>query len=87
MMKLIEYRKSLGLSQDEMGQRLGVTSVTYGQWETGKRTPSGTTLMKMTETFQVVVTIRGGVVFFTPESEFIPPDTEVGYMDVYPDAE
>lgn len=80
MRSLKEYRTEvLRLSQSEMGERLGVTGVTYGQWETGRRTPSATTLQKMAETFQVVITIKKDGIYFTPEKDWTPPETTVDY--------
>lgn len=35
-------RGLLGISQEEMGKRLGVTGVTVCHWETGKREPGKT---------------------------------------------
>lgn len=72
MRSLKNYRTTLGLSQEEMGDRLEVTKQTYGQWETGKRIPSGSTLMKMTEEFKVVISIKDSKIYFTPESEWKP---------------
>lgn len=34
------FRKNLGLSQMELGKRLGVTYVTVNRWENGKSKPS-----------------------------------------------
>lgn len=74
MRSLKEYRTDvLRLSQSEMGDRLGVTGVTYGQWETGKRVPSGSTLQKMAEEFEVIITIKADGIYFTPESEWLSP--------------
>lgn len=74
MMTLQQYRNHVGLSQKEIGQRLGVTAVTYGQWETGKRTPSGTTLMRIAQAFGATVHILPGEgIFFLPAGEWQPP--------------
>lgn len=37
--KLIELRKSKGLSQDELGQRLGVSRQTISKWELAQSYP------------------------------------------------
>lgn len=44
---LKELRNELRLSQSQMGNILSVVGVTYGQWETGKRSPSFETLYKI----------------------------------------
>lgn len=36
---LAEWRESRGLSQEQLGGRLGVTDVTISRWETGRRQP------------------------------------------------
>lgn len=36
---LAEWRESLGLSQEALGERLGVSGVTVSRWETGRRRP------------------------------------------------
>lgn len=36
---LAEWREYRGLSQDALGNRLGVSDVTVSRWETGKRRP------------------------------------------------
>lgn len=37
--KLIELRKSKGLSQDELGQRLGMSRQTISKWELAQSYP------------------------------------------------
>ena len=39
--KLVRQRTSLGLSQKESAERLGVDPSTLAQWEQGKRVPQG----------------------------------------------
>ena len=39
-MKLMAYRRSLGLSQEQMARALGVHKTTVVRWETGRRRPS-----------------------------------------------
>jgi len=36
---LLQYRKMLRLSQEEIAERLGVSRQTYAKWETGATTP------------------------------------------------
>lgn len=69
-MNLKEYRKYLNFSQSKMGEKLGVSNVTYGQWETGKRRMSATTILRFVETFDCIVTIkRGGEISFDLEKK------------------
>ncbi len=38
---VLSIRQSLGLTQEELADRLGVSHVAVHYWETGKRTPGG----------------------------------------------
>ena len=53
--KLIELRKSRGWSQEELGERLGVTRQTVSKWELGATTPEMEKLSAMSELFGVSV--------------------------------
>jgi DNA-binding transcriptional regulator YiaG len=45
------FRRSLGLSQAELADRLGVSQASVSQWETGKKHPRKTVL-KLLETIR-----------------------------------
>ncbi len=47
MNKLTEYRKRAGLTQKELGQKVGVIPTSITQYESGKRKPSIITLKKL----------------------------------------
>lgn len=50
---LKELRNNRGLTQIEVAKGLGVTQPTYQQWETGKRSPTSETLLKLADYFGV----------------------------------
>lgn len=54
-MQLKEFRKKLGLSQDDMAKKLGVHNTTYGNWELGKTEPTIETLIKIADIYNVTV--------------------------------
>ena len=49
--KLIELRKSKGLSQDELGQRLGVSRQTISKWELAQSYPDFQRLVLISDYF------------------------------------
>lgn len=48
-----QLRKSKGLTQKKIAEDLGITQPTYQQWESGKRSPTGETLEKLANFFNV----------------------------------
>ena len=60
--KLIELRKGRGWSQEELGERLGVTRQTVSKWELGSTTPEMEKLAAMGELFGISLDelVRGG---------------------------
>ena len=57
-MTLKEYRKSLGLTQTQLAERLGVSYQAYQQWENGRKKPGAEALMKFAEKLRLVITIK-----------------------------
>lgn len=51
--KLIELRKSRGWSQEELGDKLGVTRQTVSKWELGSTTPEMEKIAAMSELFGI----------------------------------
>ena len=49
--KLIELRKSKGLSQDELGQHLGVSRQTISKWELAQSYPDFQRLVLLSDYF------------------------------------
>ena len=53
--KIQEYRKNLGMSQDELGQKLFVSRQTVSLWEKGQTVPTIDNLLRLKEVFGVTV--------------------------------
>jgi transcriptional regulator with XRE-family HTH domain len=45
--KIAVFRKSLGISQIELGKRLGTAAMTVSRWERDSLQPSGTMLIRL----------------------------------------
>lgn len=54
-MQLKEFRKKIGLSQDDIAKKIGVHNTTYGNWELGKTEPTIDTLIKLADFYNVTV--------------------------------
>ena len=52
---ILSYRKDLGMSQDELGQKLLVSRQTISLWEKNQTVPSIDNLMRLSEIFGVPV--------------------------------
>ncbi len=70
------YRKALGLSQEELGEKMFVSRQTVSQWETGQTTPSIESLIKLREIFGVSIDSILGVENTEEVNENIPAITE-----------
>jgi transcriptional regulator with XRE-family HTH domain len=53
--KIKLIRNKRGLTQKELGKKIGVTAVTVGQWETGKRNPKYETLQRISNALEIDV--------------------------------
>lgn len=53
--KLLELRKEKGLSQEELGEKLGVTRQTVSKWELGSTSPKLDDLVKISNFFEISV--------------------------------
>lgn len=53
--KIQKYRKGLGLSQEELGQKLLVSRQTISLWEKDQTVPTIDNLMRLSETFEISV--------------------------------
>jgi len=53
--KLIDLRKKMGLSQEELGYNLNVSRQTVSKWELGETTPEMSKLVAMSELFGVTI--------------------------------
>ena len=53
--KILQLRKKSGLSQEELGEEVGVTRQTISNWELGETQPNPDQLKKLSKTFNVSV--------------------------------
>ncbi|MGM0216684.1 helix-turn-helix domain-containing protein [Enterococcus sp. AZ109] len=51
--KILKLRKSKGLSQDELGEQLGVSRQSVSKWESGQTTPELDKITKLANIFDV----------------------------------
>ena len=50
-----ELRKEKGMTQEELGQKVGVTNKTVSRWETGTYLPSADVLLILSEIFHITI--------------------------------
>lgn len=50
-----DLRKEAGFTQEQLGERIGVTNKTISRWETGTYLPPADTLLAMSELFSVSI--------------------------------
>lgn len=74
-----ELRKSIGLSQNELGERLGVSGKEVSEWETGKVKPNVDILRRLSDMFGISAEIAS----FLGEPE--PFEIERKFLIAYPD--
>lgn len=55
MLRLYEIRKSKGLTQKDVGDRIGVMNYTIGNWEQGRADPSVADLIALADMFECSV--------------------------------
>ena len=53
--RISQYRKALGISQEELGARLGVSRQAVSKWETGAAAPDMENLLALAREFRVSV--------------------------------
>ena len=83
--KLIELRKSKGWSQEELGDKLGVTRQTISKWELGSTTPEMEKIAALSELFNITTDelIKGKAPEKTAvfSEDQIPEGTEVVFVE------
>lgn len=52
---IAELRKEKGLTQEQFGEKIGVTNKTVSRWETGTYMPPADALLSMSEIFEVSI--------------------------------
>jgi Predicted transcriptional regulators len=53
--KIKDYRKSLGLSQEELAKKIGVGKTTISNYEVGIRSPKKPQMIKLSEVFGITI--------------------------------
>lgn len=53
--RILEQRRRAGLSQQALGNLLGVSAVAVGKWERGQTQPDIATLMRMADIFHTTI--------------------------------
>ena len=51
--RIAQYRKAMGISQEELGGRLGMSRQAVSKWETGTADPSTSNLLALAKLFGV----------------------------------
>ncbi len=57
--RIVEYRKTIGLSQRAFAERLGIDPSTLGRWERNERKPSSALMQGLASALKVVLTGDG----------------------------
>lgn len=65
-MKLKELREQRKISQNQLAKELNLNTVTYNNWETGKREPNIETLIKLADFYNVTLDYLVGRDFTNP---------------------
>ena len=60
--RMQRLREEDGMTQEEMGEKLGVSQGTVSQWERGKRVPGGEAVKAMAELFDTTADFILGIV-------------------------
>lgn len=53
--KILEFRKSLGLSQEELAEKVGVSRQTISKWELGETSPDITQAKELSKIFNISI--------------------------------
>ncbi len=75
--RIRELRKQLGLTQKELGEKLGAAESTISHYETGLRAPDHTTLQDLARIFGVTTDYLLGYKNTLAEKTDEPTDTEL----------
>ena len=51
--RIVSHRKRLGLTQDALAERLGVTAQAVSKWENGTADPSTSNLLKLAKLYGI----------------------------------
>ncbi|GAB6640533.1 hypothetical protein BOVMAS10_16590 [Streptococcus uberis] len=70
--RLKKLRKEKGLTQKELGERLGVKQNTFTNWENGKREPNLSTILKLAEILETTTDDLLGYTILSANQPVVP---------------
>ena len=79
--RIVQNRKRLGLTQDALAEKLGVTAQAVSKWENDQSCPDITTLPRLANIFGTTTDALLGLELPVKEAELVPEDTPVLHID------
>lgn len=79
--RIVQNRKRLGLTQDALAERLGVTAQAVSKWENDQSCPDITTLPRLAEIFGITTDALLGLEPPAKEAELVTKDTPALHID------
>ena len=79
--RIVQNRKRLGLTQDALAERLGVTAQAVSKWENDQSCPDITTLPRLAEIFGITTDALLGLEPPAKEAELVTEDTPALHID------
>ena len=70
--RIKKLRKSKGVTQRELAERLGISEQAVSKWEKNLSNPSTKNLLQIAKNFGVLITIPKNFFFDSYVSEFVP---------------
>ena len=81
--RIVRHRKQMGLTQDQLAERLGVTAQAVSKWENDQSCPDITTLPKLAEIFETTTDALLGIAPEPPVREATVEEHEVNNEGVH----
>ncbi len=79
--RIVQHRKRLGLTQDALAEKLGVTAQAVSKWENDQSCPDITTLPRLAEIFGITTDALLGVEAPVKEAEVVTDDVPGLHID------